>query len=183
MDAAIYYSPSEIKTEPALIAPVIDIRIKTMTKKWSLHHLPVPPSVNALYRDRFTNGVRSAGRAKTKDYVDYENEVMGWRLENLSEANRVRAMIQGLHENQALKVGYAFHFPSEQILTKAGSPKKNDISNRIKALDDSVCKHVLGCDDSLFWECSGIQKFANPTLTDSFVEMTFEIVELELTFL
>jgi len=48
-----------------------------------------------------------------------------------------------------IKVDRLYYFKPHKIVTKEGKPRKIDISNRIKALDDTLSQ-LIGIDDSYF---------------------------------
>lgn len=104
---------------------------------------PMPPSENAMYRNR-----EKGGRCATKALLDYRQAVQDWVWSHQNQFHRIRKMIP---KNELLRVGTVFCFPRSRIFTKDGRPKRLDTSNRIKAIHDEVGK-LLEIDDSHIWD-------------------------------
>jgi Holliday junction resolvase RusA-like endonuclease len=58
--------------------------------------------------------------------------------------------------DQPLLIECYFYFPVSRLYTKKHTIKKLDVSNRLKALHDCLCK-VIGIDDSQFFEIYAIK--------------------------
>ena len=136
--------------------------------------LPLPPSSNNQYKSFVAKRGRSAGKiihCSTKELLSFHSEVTTllmtqpytsirfstdllsvWRT--TSPPFVFRDFLDKWRQN---RTSFAFHtvfvLPREMIVTKEGLPKKFDISNRIKALHDSVCTNY-GIDDSWIWKFS-----------------------------
>lgn len=93
----------------------------------------IPPSTNALFatvKDKDTGKTR---RVKCAKYLGYAKEVRG----------KLFALLDP-------KLTYHFHVRLyTNCLNKDGSLKKQDASNRIKAIED-ICARALGLDDRQF---------------------------------
>lgn len=59
-----------------------------------------------------------------------------------------------------------FFFKKERLFTLKNKPKKLDVSNRIKAIHDSLCK-LLEIDDSLFFKVTAEKVVCNGNLEES----------------
>ena len=110
----------------------------------------MPPSCNAPYRLFHVNGI--VKRAKGKEQVAFEKDVTLWAMANSALVKHARAALESRHEAR-LVVDRMFCFPLHEIVCKDGQVKKNDTTNRIKALDDAIAT-VLGIDDKNFWSGS-----------------------------
>ena len=99
--------------------------------------LPMPPGQNHLYVNR-----RNGGRFKNTSHPFFKN-IQAHYLKNKQWIDSLE--FSGLYEIDRL---FCFHYKS--IYCKDGRPKKMDVSNRIKAFDDELCK-MIGLDDHLFW--------------------------------
>lgn len=104
---------------------------------------PFPPSENEVYssngRFRFAN----------KKLKDYKSIVLVWRAMNIPVVERLQK------ELSEKKVGIRayFHYRKERVFTKDGSPKRNDVTNRIKPLQDCLFE-IIGSDDKWVFEFS-----------------------------
>lgn len=68
----------------------------------------------------------------------------------------------------------------KSILKKDGTPKRNDTSNRIKALEDVLSK-LLGIDDKWFWAGTYDKRpTPNPALPEH-VDIRLELYEPDLS--
>jgi len=113
-----------------------------------LDMFPMCPSVNALYGNN--PHAKGKGRYKTKAYTTFENDAWIWSLKHAPQVRMARQICQSLGPGRFLLVHMDFFFEQGKILTKIGTPKKLDTSNRIKATEDALAK-ILGIDDSWFW--------------------------------
>lgn len=110
--------------------------------------LPIPPSENAMYVNRRQAGKR--GRAASDELRYFWDHMEFWRLKNLPFANSARRAMAG---RSFLAIDCTFHFRRTRLYTGKGNVRRLDVSNRLKALHDSVAK-LLGVDDSEFFESS-----------------------------
>lgn len=113
-----------------------------------LRGFPLPPSMNNVY-----SNAAGRGRVKNSAYKSYEAQVQWWMLHNAQALNSVREWAKTVPAGHGFRLDRLFHFLPHRILTKAGTPRKNDTTNRIKVLDDVLAK-ILWIDDSLFWSGS-----------------------------
>lgn len=109
-----------------------------------IDNVPMPPSVNALY---FTKGNRRILTTEGRIYKDSIKEIMA----NIAATQRSHDITL---ENISLGVSYDFFFKNiESKSWKAGKSanrfRKNDISNRVKVLEDGIVEG-LGIDDTQF---------------------------------
>ncbi len=140
---------------------------------FTIKDFPMPPSANTLYAN-----IPGKGRVKTKDYRLYEESVRIWSFRTAHHLQTARVIISRLPKGQALHLDRRFYFERGKIITKGGRPRRNDTSNRIKALDD-VLAAILGCDDSLFWSGSETKvQVCNIVIGES-VDITFSAVDIE----
>lgn len=95
-------------------------------------NLPMPPSVNTSY---VTVGNR---RVKSASLVRFNLEMDNWSLSHFKELQNATKDLKG----HKLEMSLIFYFPQIKILTKAGNPKRLDVSNRIKAIEDTFCRLI-----------------------------------------
>lgn len=111
--------------------------------------LPLPPSSNHQYtlarRGQKTYHVASAHlKAFQREMNQYPQTCRDLFLCNQ------QAIHGWIKEGKALEIRCFFFFKRERLFTKKSVPKKLDVSNRIKALHDCLCR-ILEIDDSLFF--------------------------------
>lgn len=111
-----------------------------------LRDIPIPPSENQLYRN-----VPMRGRVKAQGYRDYESQFFAWCFENKQALLSAKNTIQLLEASQRLRLRLDFKFLESRLISKKGSMKRLDVTNRLKCLIDLVC-FQLGFDDSRFFE-------------------------------
>lgn len=103
---------------------------------------PLPPSENILYRN-----VPRVGRVATKELKQYREECKIWEYQNKAAAETFKNMCFKHWSNTSMfQFDYFFIMKKERIFTKDGRPKRLDVANRIKAMQDSLC-NILGLDD------------------------------------
>jgi Holliday junction resolvase RusA-like endonuclease len=112
---------------------------------FEINGYPMPPSANNLY----SNNPRG-GRFKSQKLTAYEVEVTHWSYRYGYQLQSARMCVAALDLGQVFHVERTFYHKGFRILTKDGQPRKNDTSNRFKALDDTLAQ-LLGIDDSYFW--------------------------------
>lgn len=139
-----------------------------------LSHFPMPPSVNRLHRAVKGRVIKSA------EYRSYENEVRTWMLTHQKELQKARDLCQKVSALKFVHIDTIFEFHKSAILTKENKPKRNDTSNRLKALHD-VLAAILGIDDCYFWS-GNFDKTVIPDSQREGVEITLVLAETEVTF-
>jgi len=142
----------------------------TMTIK--LKDFPMPPSVNNLY---FTT--KFGKRVKAKGYTDFERASANWAKMNTVNLGLVRQMSLECRTGWGLRVDQTFYFPQGEILTKQGKPKRNDTTNRLKALHDVLSK-LLGIDDCWFWNGVYDKKISPVPDLPAYCEVTFRLIQI-----
>lgn len=135
---------------------------------FTIEKFPIPPSVNGLY-------AHVRGRmVKTKAYRDYDRDVYKWITHNQVQLVGARNFVKGFTEKYVLNVDTRFYMNKKSIVCKSGKPKRNDTSNRIKALHDVLGSIILGVDDSYFW--SGLfDKFSTEDGSEEYVQITMTL--------
>jgi Holliday junction resolvase RusA-like endonuclease len=108
---------------------------------------------------------------KSRGYRDYERKVFHWLTGNQDQVRGVREFLKDLGD-YVLDVGATFHMGKTQIVCLNGKPKRNDTSNRLKALHDALSTAILGIDDSYIWSCSADKKAVE--------DGSFEMVEIKI---
>lgn len=119
-----------------------------------VHNFPLPISVNHAYDGlvkRLPGGRYKMGRKKSAAYMKYGKACGDWALENRAGVMLMRKYFQAQGKNQTYQMNLAFHFKYSNVFCISKKlhmkPKKMDVSNRIKVLEDELCK-ILGFDDS-----------------------------------
>jgi hypothetical protein len=105
-------------------------------------NFPMPPGSNHLYKTCAVGN--RIFRAPSRKHKDYKKSVKLWALEN---PDIIRMMKAKVKDWKALQIERYFMFHYKTIYCKDGRIKKMDVSNRIKALDDSLLG-LMGLDDS-----------------------------------
>ena len=90
---------------------------------------------------------------KTKAYQNYEKAVYNWLVMNMPQVKAAREYAKGLGEG-VFHVDATFNMLRKSVVCLNGKPKRNDTSNRLKALHDMLSSIILGIDDSYFWSGS-----------------------------
>ena len=78
---------------------------------------------------------------------------MAWMKYHSAEIDVARELTLAAGPRRFIHVDTVFYMLRGRILCKDGNPKRNDTSNRIKALHDALAK-ILGIDDSYFFSGS-----------------------------
>jgi len=107
---------------------------------------PLPPSSNAIYKHFYDKRKRKIVRASADPLLAYKEEVRLWALCNKRLCIRANEL---LRDEKSIRVKAWVTLEKSRIWTKDGRPKKNDVSNRGKALFDGLAD-VIGIDDKLF---------------------------------
>jgi len=111
----------------------------------------MPPSANNLYPSR------GGHRHKSAEYRAWLYQFRKWFLVNVRDVELASAMCKAaVQQRHAIVVHARFYFPRQAVICKDGTPKRNDTSNRLKALHDALAD-ALGVDDSYFWD-GGFEK-------------------------
>lgn len=117
----------------------------------------MPPSVNDQYMPfgfRLPNGKITARINPTKHLNKFQDDCDEWVAQNHLVVGKARVTAQAmLATGGVLEVCTFAVFPSGLIWTQDGRPRKMDVSNRMKALEDEVAKMLL-IDDCYFFKVS-----------------------------
>lgn len=109
--------------------------------------LPIPPSENNMYvtsfktRRRFPSNELKHFKLLMLNYASFNNFPLKYAREEVLDILS--------NPDMGLYVRLFFYFKHDRIYTKKGEFKKMDVSNRIKAIADSV-SDILGIDDKVF---------------------------------
>ena len=135
----------------------------------NLTGFPLPPSANGLYK--------SVGRrrAKSSDYLAFERSAIAWMRWHTIEIDEARELTLLTGPNRYIHIDCVFYMLRERIICKSGLPKKNDTSNRLKALHDALSQ-ILGIDDCYFFSGS-FDKVAVDDPSEVGVDVTMVISE------
>ena len=113
----------------------------TMILQGKLEKLPMPPSVNQCYATVGRKRVSSSALNK------FKSAAMMWAVLNRPHLIRVKEEIEDNLKGQKVYLKFVFRFPYKKLyIKKEKTPKKLDVSNRIKPAEDTVCD-FLGFDD------------------------------------
>ena len=108
--------------------------------------IPIPPSVNGQYATIVRRG--RPIRIKSKEAVDYIKAFELWAIQNFRNLNEARNSII-LWNSKFIEVAMYAGFKRERLICKDGSPKKMDISNRVKLIHDLLALKI-NVDDCCF---------------------------------
>lgn len=122
--------------------------------------LPMPPSVNDQYMPfgfRAKDGKIRARINPTKYLNKFHDNCEEWEKANNLLIGKARIMAkQALAEGNMLWISFFCVFPSTLIWRPNGLPRKMDVSNRMKPLEDALAKMLL-IDDCYFFN-TGAEK-------------------------
>ena len=117
-------------------------------KKYTLI-IPMPPSVNAIYKSIVVG--KKLIRCKSKVYYEYDKIIKDWTHENFDDLKSVKDQIKTLiNTGSVLSIDRYFCFHKESLFTKMDTIKRLDVTNRIKVLDDTVMR-LFEIDDKYIW--------------------------------
>ncbi len=116
-------------------------------KEWNLKEFPISPSTNQLYQN-----AKGMGRVKSSIYKTFCREVERYRLQNLKQISEIREEIKDV---KFIEVEYKFFVEKNKLFCKTipDKPKRYDVTNRVKACEDLLCK-IIKVDDSLVFKSS-----------------------------
>lgn len=148
---------------------------------------PMPPSFNHAHIN-----LARGGRAKGKGYHEFIKAVEFWRMVNFHTVSRSRELKIVRDEGKRLFLDKTFFFPRDKLIMqndsgpkakeqkKAGDPKKLDVSNRIKILEDSICA-LIGIDDA--WVTDGAYRLrcTTPKLIEGGLVLNPEYVNVKIS--
>lgn len=118
-----------------------------MSTEFVIEGFPMPPSTNTLHT------VARGRIIKAKTYREYEKKVTAWLVENQDVIKGVRGFVKDLAPN-VIHIDASFAMSKKDIIGVDGKPRRNDTSNRLKALHDVLSNIIIGIDDSYFWSGS-----------------------------
>ncbi|MBY0413715.1 MAG: RusA family crossover junction endodeoxyribonuclease [Bdellovibrionales bacterium] len=110
----------------------------------NLTDLPMPPSANK----RLTP---IKGRLfKSQIVREFDHKVQVWILKKGYKIHVAREKAKGwIEKGYLLKIELVFFWPKENLISKDGTPKRIDSSNRLKEAEDAVSE-ILEVDDKYF---------------------------------
>jgi len=111
----------------------------------ALYNIPFPPSGNQMYPGKIR-------RYPSKELKQFKQDMELWAALNKKDLDKKSTeFCKQLAGGKVVRISRFFFYPYDRIYTKDGRIKKNDVTNRIKAIDDSITD-LMGIDDSLIWE-------------------------------
>lgn len=122
---------------------------------FKLTKLPMPPSSNHQYWHQIMPGKGGGGQVArptpTGDLKKFQKAMEEWKNRNLVAAHKCRALIREwqLHGKQ-IRVDVLAFFNYFDLFTQQGTPKRMDVSNRMKAMHDCLAE-MMEVDDSWYW--------------------------------
>ena len=153
----------------------------------TLSRLPMPPSINNAYIN-----LKRGGRAKGEAYKRFDQYMAHWQMRNIHEVVKIRQWVMAERaKGNVFHVEHLFRFNHKSIIMKngsakgtknprkAGDPKQNDTSNRIKIIDDAIANMLL-IDDSYFWSGSYDKQVTQSPIETEHVEIIIISKPLDL---
>lgn len=129
--------------------------------------LPFPPSANHFYIHT------RRGVIKTKEYREFEKNVLDVIRLNLRGVTEDKSIFRGIpHAFRAF-----FYAEKSFWFAKNGNAKARDLDNRIKALQDSICKSV-DLDDKWIFEIHAFKCIGRKRVDVYFTDQLTENVPL-----
>jgi hypothetical protein len=118
-----------------------------MSEFFFLDKIPMPPSLNQLYANK-----SKFARCKSQAYIQFENRFKFFTYKNHKSIEELKIKLnEKIKDGFLIEITHTFYFDYKSIFTKDHRPKRNDTSNRPKALDDCLAK-TLEIDDSYFFD-------------------------------
>lgn len=127
-----------------LLRPLVTIRA-----------LPMPPSVNSMY----VNNQKTGGRFPSREAKLFKLECAA-TLKYTQLAPGVTLLLKA----RPLALSLEFFWPASKLTTKDGRPKRIDVSNRIKGIEDAICDG-LDFDDSQFVRVHAVKRIDEHGMT------------------
>lgn len=116
-----------------------------MRKFFVFKDIPMPPSINRVYKKSF----KTKRMYKSNEYMDFQRDYKTWELLHLKELAEASYFLQEAIENGInLRIDRFFKFL--EVYNKDKTVKCVDVSNRIKVIDDELSKS-LEIDDKYFF--------------------------------
>lgn len=121
---------------------------------FKLTKLPMPPSSNGQYFPMNMAG-KSGGQVvrmvPSGDLKKFQKAMEDWKNRNLVAAHKCRAMIRDWQlQGKQVRVDVLAFFNYFDLFTQQGTPKRMDVSNRMKAMHDCLAE-MMEVDDSWYW--------------------------------
>jgi len=100
----------------------------------------------SVYRQGKSKRVSSPGLIKFKKYCER------WHLINRKTIGKASEFFKArIEEGHKIHFNREFLFNTKSLYRLDGNPKRMDLTNRIKAIDDAVC-NMLDIDDKFIWQ-------------------------------
>lgn len=144
----------------------------------------MPPSDNELKKIIHIRGMPRM--AKSRAYNQYLGEIRLWALKNQDILEKARLLTLQCNPGWALKLTAIYWYQPKTVIlqndskktnSKKGEPKKHDVTNRIKALNDGLFS-LLGADDKYIWECDVRKKLLNHLAFPECVDIELAIIDM-----
>lgn len=115
-------------------------------------NFPIPPSSNAIYRSFFNKKIGRLVHYKSKELKAYQVLVDSWASNrSMMIAAAKHVLESGVRDHMnSIRVDAYFGLKRSRLWTRENTRKKIDVSNRIKALHDTLST-CLGIDDRFFF--------------------------------
>lgn len=127
----------------------------------------MPPSVNKIYlpvRGRFI---------PSKHLISYKKELEHYYLTFRLQIEEIaQSCMRAYQSGQVISFTREFYFQRTYLFTKKGTPRKFDLTNREKALDDGI-SNFIGVDDSAVFSSTS-RKRLSPLPLREFVNVTIQ---------
>lgn len=118
-------------------------------EEFNFSTLPLPPSTNELYSTFVRRG--AVNRVPSRALNEFKREMDKWAAEHREAIEECSKMVhKWLRLGLFVRMEIDVFFLQERVFTKEGKAKKNDVSNRIKALEDCLCSHLRFDDKNIF---------------------------------
>ena len=109
---------------------------------------PMPPSSNKIYKHFLDRRSKKVRRVSTDSLKQFNVESLRWKLHNKKLCEQAHELFK---DEAYIKVVVQVGLHDDHIHTKKGKVRKMDVSNRGKALFDSISK-LIDVDDCHFFD-------------------------------
>jgi Holliday junction resolvase RusA-like endonuclease len=131
--------------------------------------IPIPPSSNAQYKPYKNHHTGKLSFKASLELQTYKRELDLCFYKNPGQfLGNIKKLQSWLDHGIYFEVKATFFFNVKTLLTQKGTPKKMDVSNKLKALHDGLAK-LLQVDDSLFFKISAEKRLTHSNEVESVV--------------
>lgn len=146
--------------------------------KFRLSGIPMPPSSNHQYAARVFTKRNETGRnftmakiCPTRELDLYQKAFENWSITKKIQVVKAGVLCRNwMLDGFMISIYVGLCWPREKLWTLDNQPKRNDATDRIKALHDCLAK-AIGVDDRCFWVSTEEKLQTNKRLPWCFIDL------------